>query len=197
MDVRALLKLPALVIPALVVGCAESDPGEESDATSTLAVQERTFDLEAIMRGMAACAPLAMVLLALCAAGCATLGDKECGLSTRIEETVRSHMAERRIPGASIGVVTDEGVLHLASYGIADIQHQAPAAVDTVYEIASLTKQFTAAAVLLLCDEGRLTLEDPITQFIDDAPVAWTGITLRHLLSRTAGFPPSPGSSRA
>lgn len=140
-----------------------------------------------------ACAPLVTVFLALCGAGCATHSDKECDLSTRIEETVRSHMAERRIPGASIGVVTNEGVLHLASYGIADIQHQAPAAVDTVYEIASLTKQFTAAAVLLLCDEGRLALEDPITQFIDDAPAAWTGITVRHLLNHTAGFPAESG----
>lgn len=145
------------------------------------------------LRSAATRARLSFAILAVCGSGCASLESEDHDLIARIEETVRDHMAERRIPGASIGVVTDEGVLHLASYGIADIQHQAPAAIDTVYEVASLTKQFTAAAVLLLCDEGRLTLDDPITRLVDDPPRAWTGITLRHLLNHTAGFPAEPG----
>ena len=107
-----------------------------------------------------------------------------------IDEIVRAHMADRRIPGASIAVVTEDGVAMTSAYGTAVIQHDVPAKVDTVYEIASLTKQFTAAAVLLLCDEGKLDLDDPITRYVESAPEAWRGITLRHLLTHTAGLAP-------
>ncbi len=106
----------------------------------------------------------------------------------RIDDVVREHMADRRIPGASIAIVTEDGVVKTSAYGTAVIQHEVPAKVDTVYEIASLTKQFTAAAVLLLCDEGKLTLDDPISRYIESAPESWRGITLRHLLTHTAGL---------
>ena len=111
-------------------------------------------------------------------------------LSERINELVRGHMADRRIPGASIAIITGDGEVETAAYGTAVIQHDVAAKVDTVYEIASLTKQFTAAAVLMLCDEGKLDLDDPIDRYIETAPDAWRGITLRQLLAHTAGIAP-------
>jgi CubicO group peptidase (beta-lactamase class C family) len=126
-------------------------------------------------------------------AGCRSLPPTEDSWDTRLEAVIREHLAERRIPGASIGVVTDEGLLFQRAYGLADVQNAVPAAPDSVYEIASLTKQFTAAAVLLLADEGRLSLDDSISEYVADAPAAWEEITLRQLLQHTAGFPDEAG----
>ncbi len=108
----------------------------------------------------------------------------------RVDDVVREHMADRRIPGASIAVVTEDGTATTSAYGTAVIQHGVPAKVDTVYDIASLTKQFTAAAVLMLCDEGKLSLDDSIARYVESAPEAWRGITLGHLLTHTAGLAP-------
>ncbi len=105
-----------------------------------------------------------------------------------IDDVVRTHMADRRIPGASIAIINGKGETKTSAYGIAVIQHDVPAKVDTVYEIASLTKQFTAAAVLMLVDEGKLDLDHPISRYIESAPKAWRRITLRHLLTHTAGL---------
>ncbi len=120
-----------------------------------------------------------------------TLMINGCSLtqSGRIDNVVRKHMAKRHIPGASIAIVTNKGVIKTSAYGTAVIQHNVPAKVETVYEIASLTKQFTAMAVLMLCDEGKLDLDHPISRYIESAPPKWRGITIRHLLTHTAGFP--------
>ena len=125
--------------------------------------------------------------------GCRSLPPTEVGWNPRLEAVIREHLAERRIPGASIGVVTEEGLQFQRAYGLADVQNGVPAAPDSVYEIASLTKQFTAAAVLLLVDEGRLSLDDSISEYVPEAPAAWGSITLRQLLQHTAGFPDETG----
>jgi CubicO group peptidase (beta-lactamase class C family) len=125
--------------------------------------------------------------------GCHAPSNSEPGLDPRVERVIREHLDERRIPGASIGVVTEDGLLFEAAFGLADVQNSVPAAHDSVYEIASLTKQFTAAAVLLLADEGRLGLDDSISQYVAEAPKTWADITLRQLLQHTAGFPDESG----
>lgn len=108
--------------------------------------------------------------------------------SARIDSLVRAHMDDRRIPGVSLAIVTGDGVVMESAYGLAVIQHGVPATVDTVYEIASITKQFTATGVLMLCDEGKLSLDDPIERHLDAAPAKWRGITIRQLLTHTAGL---------
>ena len=60
---------------------------------------------------------------------------------------------------------------------------------DTVFELASVTKQFTAAAIMLLVEENKIGLDDPISRYLVDTPDTWRGITVRHLLTHTAGFP--------
>lgn len=124
------------------------------------------------------------------AAALALLGGCISNSMSHVDAVVRAHMESRRIPGASIGVITSDGDVWMKAYGTAVIQHDVPATVDTVYELASLTKQFTALAVLLLCDEGLLNLDQSIDQYLEYAPESWRGIALRHLLSNTAGFPP-------
>jgi CubicO group peptidase (beta-lactamase class C family) len=76
-----------------------------------------------------------------------------------------------------------------AAYGRADLENEAPVTVDSVFALASITKQFTAAAILLLAEDGKLSLDDHVNGFLPDPPAAWKDITLRHLLTHTAGLP--------
>jgi D-alanyl-D-alanine carboxypeptidase len=69
---------------------------------------------------------------------------------TKIDDLSRDHMKRRHIPGLSIAVVHDGKVVHASGYGLASIEHSARASADTVYELASLTKPFTALAVMML-----------------------------------------------
>ena len=87
-------------------------------------------------------------------------------------------------------VVTRKGrIVFEKSYGYANVEKQSPFAQDTRFPIGSLSKQFTAAAILLLQEDGKLKTSDSIRQFYKDAPAAWAQITLRNLLTQTSGIP--------
>jgi CubicO group peptidase (beta-lactamase class C family) len=75
------------------------------------------------------------------------------------------------------------------SYGAAVEEWQIPNSADTKFEIASLSKQFTAAAILQLADAGKLKVEDPVSKYYPDSPPAWKGMTIHHLLTHTSGLP--------
>jgi CubicO group peptidase (beta-lactamase class C family) len=102
-------------------------------------------------------------------------------------------MELRHIPGVSIGVVKEGRVLLAKGYGVANVELAVPATPDTAYGIMSVTKQFTAAAVLLLADEGKLSLDEKIPKYVSDAPVAWKDISIKNLLSHTSGIPDYTG----
>jgi CubicO group peptidase (beta-lactamase class C family) len=92
------------------------------------------------------------------------------------------------VPGVS-AVVLQNGVVQIASaFGLADIERLAPATAATNYRLASVSKQFTAMAILLLVADGRLALDDPLARFFAAAPPRWRQITLLHLLTHTAGL---------
>ncbi|MBI3513660.1 MAG: beta-lactamase family protein [Proteobacteria bacterium] len=80
-------------------------------------------------------------------------------------------------------------VVKLAGYGFANLEHEVPVTPDTVFELASVTKQFTAAAILRLVEMNLVALDAPITTYLADAPEAWRAITVRHLLTHTSGLP--------
>ncbi len=73
-------------------------------------------------------------------------------------------------------------------YGLANLELGTPATAETVFQIGSVSKQFIAAAVVLLSEDGKLSLDDPVTKYFGDAPDAWKGITVRHLLTHTSGL---------
>ena len=77
-------------------------------------------------------------------------------------------------------------------YGVADRKTNTPATPETVYKIASVSKQFIATGIMLLVQEGRLGVDDPVKKFIADVPAAWTRITIRHLLTHTSGLVREP-----
>jgi D-alanyl-D-alanine carboxypeptidase len=98
-------------------------------------------------------------------------------------------MAARRIPGLALAVVRDGKVVKLQGYGVANLEHDVPATPDTVFELASVTKQFTAAAIMTLIEDGRLKLDDSVTAHLAGCPETWKPITVRHLLTHTSGLP--------
>ena len=93
------------------------------------------------------------------------------------------------VPGASVVVVQDGHVALTRAYGMADLESGVPAATATNYRLASLTKQFTAIAVLLLVRDGKLALDTPLTDVLPEFPDYDRTITLRHLLTHTSGVP--------
>jgi len=92
------------------------------------------------------------------------------------------------VPGASVLVLRDGKPVVRRSYGLADLEQRTPASSDTNYRLASVTKQFTAAAILLLSEAGKLQLDDPIRKWLPELPGATQGVTIRHLLTHTGGL---------
>jgi CubicO group peptidase (beta-lactamase class C family) len=108
--------------------------------------------------------------------------------SHAIDAIVESAMKEGGITGASVGVMQSGHVIHSRGYGLRDVENELPATANTVYAIGSITKQFTAAAILRLVEQGEIGLEDPITNYIPGYPNG-DEITVRSLLNHTSGIP--------
>ncbi|AGA27997.1 serine hydrolase [Singulisphaera acidiphila] len=105
-----------------------------------------------------------------------------------VDNYIQSQMRRQHIPGLSLAVVVDGKVVKAKGYGLSDIETDTPATPETVYQLASVTKQFTAAAVLILVQDGKLNLDDPIQKFIEGTPDIWAGISVAHLLNHTSGI---------
>jgi CubicO group peptidase (beta-lactamase class C family)/microsomal dipeptidase-like Zn-dependent dipeptidase len=91
-------------------------------------------------------------------------------------------------PGASVLVIRAGQPVLRRSYGRADLEQNTPATPQTNYRLASVTKQFTAAAILLLAEDGKLKLDDPVRQWLPTLPEVTQPVTIRHLLSHTGGL---------
>jgi len=106
----------------------------------------------------------------------------------KIDDYVSAQMLRLHIPGLSLAIVRDGRVAKAQGYGFANLELRARSTKETVYEIGSNTKQFTAAAIMMLVEDGKVHLEDTITKYFPEAPEEWRGITIRHLLSHTSGI---------
>ena len=109
-------------------------------------------------------------------------------LSASVHTLIRARLEEHRIPGLSLAVLQRGEPLILQGYGYANLELCVPANADTLYEIASVSKQFVATATMLLAQEGKLSLDDRISGYFGDAPASWEQITIRHLLTHTSGI---------
>ncbi len=109
--------------------------------------------------------------------------------SAKADELVRADMGKSHIPGLVLAIVKDGKVSKYQSYGMADVASKTPATMDTVFALASGSKPFVATAIMMLVEEGKLRLSDPISKYLDGTPDAWKKITVRHLLSMTSGIP--------
>ncbi len=125
--------------------------------------------------------------LAVLAAGLDSPIRAQAAIATKVDDYVKAEMQRQHIPGLSLAVVKDGQIILAKGYGFANVEHQVPVKPETIFQSGSMGKQFTATAVMMLVEAGKLSLSDPITKFFSDAPDGWKNITVRHLLTHTAG----------
>jgi CubicO group peptidase (beta-lactamase class C family) len=92
-------------------------------------------------------------------------------------------------PGAAVMVISDGRVVHQKGYGLADVENRIPITPRTTFDLASVSKQFTAMAIMMLAERGKLALSDPISGFFPELPAYASRVTIRHLLTHTSGLP--------
>lgn len=110
-------------------------------------------------------------------------------LADAVDDIVKDELKKQGLPGVSIAVVKDGKLVRSAGYGVSNLETGTAATKDTVYEIGSITKQFTATLVMMLVQEKKLTLDEQITSIFPNLPTEWSGVTIRHLLTHTSGLP--------
>jgi CubicO group peptidase (beta-lactamase class C family) len=106
----------------------------------------------------------------------------------QVDDLVKGEMAKHQIPGLALEVVQHGKEVKTAAYGFANLEWNVPATPETIFEIGSVTKQFTAACILLLVEEGKLSLDDKIIKYLKNTPASWSDITVRQLLAHTSGI---------
>jgi CubicO group peptidase (beta-lactamase class C family) len=105
------------------------------------------------------------------------------------DDAMHDWMKSQHIPRMALAVVKDGQVSKARGYGPADVEHEVPVRPDTAFQIGSLSKPFLATGVMMLMEEGRLRLDDPLSKYLDGTPKIWKNITLRNLLTHTSGIP--------
>ncbi len=107
---------------------------------------------------------------------------------------VKAEMQRQHIPGLSLLVIKNDKIIRAEGFGLANVELQVPVKPESVFQSGSVGKQFTATAVMMLVEEGKIGLDDPLTKYFPDAPATWKDVTIRELLSHTAGFGDYPKS---
>lgn len=129
-----------------------------------------------------------VLTLALCAA-CATGGKPRVTTDdVRAVDSLFAAYTGTAVPGASVIVIQDGQVVVRRAYGMADLERRVAATPETDYRLASVSKQFTAMAVMLLAKDGKLRFDQPIRDFLAELPPATRAVTVRHLLNHTSGL---------
>jgi CubicO group peptidase (beta-lactamase class C family) len=91
-------------------------------------------------------------------------------------------------PGCALSVIKDGQIIYKRGYGMADLDHDIPITPETVFHVASISKQFTAGAIILLAQEGKISLDDDVRKYITELPDFGVRITIRHLIHHTSGL---------
>ncbi len=105
-----------------------------------------------------------------------------------LDRLIRERMAERNIPGAAIAVIRNGKPVKVKGYGMASVEFSAPVTTETVFEIGSVSKQMTAAGIMLLVQDGKVSLDEKIAKYLPNTPEAWNDVTVRHLLTHSSGI---------
>ena len=111
-------------------------------------------------------------------------------LGARIDSTVSRALRDRNIPGLSLAVLRHDTLVFLRGYGVADRDRGTPVTPETIFQIGSLTKPFTATAVMMLLEEGKLDLDAPAARYLEWLPDRYRTVTVRQLLQHTSGIAP-------
>jgi CubicO group peptidase (beta-lactamase class C family) len=106
----------------------------------------------------------------------------------QVDDYVKAQMERQHVPGVSVVVIKDSKIVKLEGYGLVNVELNVPARPDTVYKIGSVSKQFIATGIMLLVEDGKISLDDNISKFLDGTLESWKPITIRHLLTHTSGI---------
>jgi len=109
-------------------------------------------------------------------------------LSEAVSNYVSNEMQRQHIPGVALLVSRGGKIVQAEGFGLSNVELQVPVKPETIFQSGSVGKQFTATAVMMLVEEGKLGLDDPLTKYFPEAPATWKEVTVRELLSHTAGF---------
>jgi CubicO group peptidase (beta-lactamase class C family) len=105
-----------------------------------------------------------------------------------VDQYVKAEMQRQHIPGLSLLVAKNGKIVQAEGFGLSNVELQVPVKPESVFQSGSVGKQFTATAVMMLVEDGKVGLEDPLIKYFKDAPPSWKDVTVRELLSHTAGF---------
>jgi CubicO group peptidase (beta-lactamase class C family) len=114
--------------------------------------------------------------------------QNSASLNGKVDALVRGEMQRQRIPGLSLGVFRDGKIVKAEGYGMADLEWDVPVKPDTLFQSGSVGKQFTATAIMMLVEEGKVGLDDSVQKYFPDAPESWKSIRIRNLLTHTSGL---------
>jgi CubicO group peptidase (beta-lactamase class C family) len=109
------------------------------------------------------------------------------GSQAVVDEFVARYLSKNQIPGAAVLVKKNGETVISKGYGIANLEHAVPVKPETVFQSGSIGKQFTATAIMMLVEEGKLGLDDPLSKYLE-IPKSWDKITIRHMLTHTSGM---------
>lgn len=109
-------------------------------------------------------------------------------IQAAVDSIVNAQLSTGRAAGVSVGVVRGRDTLVLKGYGSADLELDVPTPERAVYEIGSVTKQFTSTSIVLLAEQGKLSLDDPLTKYLPDYPMRGHTVTIRRLLDHSSGI---------
>ncbi len=120
---------------------------------------------------------------------------------SRMDQVIQSYVSNKQFMGSAL-VARDGTIVLSKGYGFANLEWEVPNSPTTKFRLGSITKQFTAACILLLEERGKLKIDDPVKKYMPDAPAAWDKVTLFNLLTHTSGIPsftgfPDYGSTEA
>lgn len=108
-------------------------------------------------------------------------------VSDKTDSLMLAEMQKAGIPGAALAVIKDGKVIKKGSYGLANVETRTPVSSATVFKIASISKPMIAMGIMMLAEEGKLKLDDPVGRYLPTPPESWKPITIRHFLSHTSG----------
>lgn len=117
-------------------------------------------------------------------------------LDARVDAYLKQQIRKYKIPGLSVAVVRKGRVVKLKGYGVANVEFDVPADANTVYQLFSVSKIFAGVAVMKLVEEGKLSLETPVTDILPNLPREWRAIEIGDLLSHTSGLPEMSANPR-
>lgn len=112
--------------------------------------------------------------------------------SQLVDTLIKQEMEMKGIPGLAFAVIKNNKVIEMNTYGYANLDHATPTTRETVFPIASIDKQIIATCIMMMHEQGKLNIEDPVTKYLDSIPSSWKDIKIRHLMSHTSGLHDNP-----